>query len=145
AQETNQCGYDHGHARDHERAADPGRDQQRIEGVARSRAAARRRRRLPMLRELLHHHPCDDENRTSAKHSQRSAPDLLAGRPIAGYSASAASSATAPAAVNRYGRLRPETPRASIKPRSSSREIAPYNVPGPSVTPANDAMSCSNA
>ena len=43
--------------------------------------------------------------------------------------------------LNRYGRRRSSEPTASIKPRSSSRLIAPYNVPGPSRTPANASIS----
>ena len=49
--------------------------------------------------------------------------------------------AARPAAVIRYGRRRRSPPTGSMRPRSSSRVMAPYTVPGPSATPANASMS----
>src|ERR1700733_1760421 len=54
-------------------------------------------------------------------------------------------SSARPAAVNLYGRRRSSWPAGSIRPCSSSAVIAPYSVPGPSVTPANCSISRASA
>ena len=68
-------------------------------------------------------------------------------RPRRSSAARRASPRAAPARRRSDGRAAcvPALPTGSISPRSSSREIAPYSVPGPSVTPANASMSCSSA
>ena len=60
-------------------------------------------------------------------------------------SASAPASAAEPGEVIWYGRRRSSLPRGSMRPRSSSRVMAPYRAPGPSVTPAKSSMSLASA
>src|SRR5581483_7932753 len=60
-------------------------------------------------------------------------------------SSTTADSASDPAAVIRYGRRRSSAGSGSMRPRSSSRVIAPYSAPGPSDTPANASMSLASA
>src|SRR5262245_10738979 len=55
--------------------------------------------------------------------------------------ASRARSARAPVAVNRYGLRRSSLFSGRIRPRDSSRAIAPYRVPGPNRTPLTCSMS----
>jgi hypothetical protein len=63
-------------------------------------------------------------------------------RPI---SAIASRNSSPPASVISYGNRRSSSGNGAIRPRSTNRPIAPYNVPAPNRTPENASMSFINA